>query len=86
MFGTVDLRTGKINSKGKIDRNKYFGEEITFLDGKIYQLTYNSKIGFINDANNFDKIAEFSIPSLESLGLTTSGSQLSMMALMFQRT
>lgn len=78
LFGTVDLSTGKINIKVKIDRKKYFGEGITILDGKIYQLTYKSKIGFIYDANNFDKIAEFPIPSIEGWGLTTNGSQLIM--------
>jgi len=53
LFGTVDLTTGKINPKVEIDRNKYFGEGIVFLDGKVYQLTYTTKVGFIYDAKTF---------------------------------
>src|ERR1700734_1697871 len=40
LFGTVDLTTGKITPKVEIDRKKFFGEGIVFLDGKVYQLTY----------------------------------------------
>ncbi|MGZ8558687.1 MAG: glutaminyl-peptide cyclotransferase [Chitinophagaceae bacterium] len=35
-----------------LDRTKYFGEGITFLNEKVYQLTYQNKIGFIYDAKN----------------------------------
>lgn len=57
---------------------KYFGEGIAILNGKIFQLTYKSKKGFIYDAINFNKIDEFTFPSQEGWGLTTDGTNLIM--------
>lgn len=78
LFGTVDLATGKITPKVEIDRNKYFGEGIVFLNGKVYQLTYTTKIGFIYDAKTFKKLGEFTFPSKEGWGMTTDGTYLIM--------
>lgn len=77
-FGVVDLKTGKINPKVEIDKNKYFGEGIVFLNGKVYQLTYTTKIGFIYDEKTFKKIGEFTFPSAEGWGMTTDGTYLIM--------
>jgi glutamine cyclotransferase len=78
LFGIVDLTTGKINIKVELDRNKYFGEGITFLNDKFYQLTYRSKIGFVYDTITFVKINEFTLPGNEGWGLTTDGTYLIM--------
>jgi len=78
MFGTVDLTTGKITPKVEIDRNKYFGEGIVFLNGKVFQLTYTTKVGFIYDAATFKKLGEFTFPSVEGWGMTTDGKYLIM--------
>ncbi len=78
LFGKVDLKTGKIETKVELDRNKYFGEGIAFLKGKVYQLTYNTKVGFIYDTISFKKIGEFIIPTAEGWGLTTDGTNLIM--------
>jgi glutamine cyclotransferase len=78
LFGIVDLTTGKIDTKVEIDRKKYFGEGIAFLNGKIYQLTYKTKIGFVYDATTFKKIIDFTFPSKEGWGLTTDGTSLIM--------
>lgn len=78
LFGVVDPRTGKISPKAVLDRNKYFGEGIVFLKGKVYQLTYTTKIGFIYDARTFSKLGEFTFPSKEGWGMTTDGSHLIM--------
>jgi glutamine cyclotransferase len=78
LFGIVDLMTGKIDKKVELDREKYFGEGIVFLDGKIFQLTYKTKIGFIYDGITFEKIDEFTFPSKEGWGLTTDGKNLIM--------
>jgi glutaminyl-peptide cyclotransferase len=78
LFGVVDLKTGKIQTKVEIDRKKYFGEGIVFLNGKIYQLTYTTKIGFIYDAKTFKKIGEFTFPSAQGWGMTTDGTYLIM--------
>lgn len=78
LFGTVDLRTGRIQPKVEIDKQKYFGEGITYLNGKWYQLTYTTKVGFIYDGKTFKKIGEFTFPSEQGWGLTTDGSYLVM--------
>lgn len=78
LFGIVDLATGRIRPKVELDRNKYFGEGIVFLNGKVYQLTYTTKIGFIYDAKTFKKLGEFTFPSKEGWGMTTDGTYLIM--------
>jgi len=45
----VDLVTGKQNKKVTLDNN-YFGEGITFLNNKVYQLTWQNHEGFVYDA------------------------------------
>src|ERR1700734_2410906 len=77
-FGIVDTTTGKIHTKVEIDRKKYFGEGIVFLNGKVYQLTYTTKVGFIYDAKTFQKLGEFTFPSKEGWGMTTDGKYLIM--------
>ena len=47
LFGSVDLKTGKIAVKAELDRNKYFGEGICFLNNKVFQLTYKNQIAFV---------------------------------------
>jgi len=78
LFGILDTTTGVIYTKVELDRNKYFGEGIVFLHDKIYQLTYKSKTGFVYDANTFDKLQEFTIPSKEGWGMTTDGKSIIM--------
>jgi len=78
LFGVVDLKTGKILVKAEIDKNKYFGEGIVFLNGKVYQLTLSTKIGFIYDAKTFKKLGEFTFPVSEGWGMTTDGTNLIM--------
>ena len=78
LFGNIDLATGRINIKAELDREKHFGEGIVFLNGKVYQLTYQDKKGFIYDAKTFEKLGEFGFPSSEGWGMTTDGSYLIM--------
>jgi len=78
LFGNIDLATGKISKKVELDREKYFGEGISFLRGKIYQLTYKNKKGFIYEAKTFKKLGEFEFPSAEGWGMTTDGNYLIM--------
>ena len=56
IFGVVDLKTGKLSELGGLDKSKYFGEGITFLEDKLFQLTYRSQTCFIYDAISFEKI------------------------------
>jgi len=60
--------------------DKYFGEGITILNNKIYQLTYKDKKGFIYDLNSFALIDSFLFNSStnEGWGLTNDGKNLIM--------
>jgi glutamine cyclotransferase len=78
MFGVVDPKTGKINKKAELDRNKYFGEGIAFLKDKVYQLTWQTRVGFIYEAKTFKPLGQFPIPVKEGWGMTTDGTDLIM--------
>lgn len=79
-FGIADMKTGKVTSKVKLDKSKHFGEGITIFKDKIYQLTWTSEIGFVYDANTFQKIKEFKLPAKEGWGLTHDTANLIMSA------
>jgi len=77
LFGIVDPNTGKIDVKAEIDRNRYFGEGITFLRNKVYQLTDTTRIGFIFDARTYKPLGEFHYAG-DGWALTTNGTYLIM--------
>ena len=54
----VDIASGTEDKKVILDK-KYFGEGITILHNKIYQLTWQNHIGFIYDLKTFAKIGEY---------------------------
>lgn len=70
----VDLATGKHDKKVTLD-DKYFGEGITFLNNKVYQLTWQNHEGFVYDAKTFTKLKDFSY-SHEGWGITHDGKNL----------
>lgn len=78
VIGISDLKTGKFSPKAEIDRNKYFGEGIVFLHGKLYQLTYKNQVGFIYDAKTFRQTGQFNYANAEGWSLTTDGTSLIM--------
>lgn len=78
VIGEVDLKTGNLNVKVEIDRKKFFGEGIVFLNGKVFQLTYKNQLGFIYDAKTFKNIGTFKYINNEGWGLTTDGKSLIM--------
>ena len=56
---------------------RYFGEGITILDSKLYQLTWQAKIGFIYDLDSFEQLSTFNYKKTkEGWGLTNNGTQL----------
>ncbi|MBO7595275.1 MAG: glutaminyl-peptide cyclotransferase [Salinivirgaceae bacterium] len=57
--------------------NQYFGEGVTVLGEKVYQLTWRSFAGFVYNKNTLNKIAGFSYPT-EGWGLANDGSNLIM--------
>ncbi|MEH6679980.1 MAG: glutaminyl-peptide cyclotransferase [Sediminicola sp.] len=72
----VDYRTGEVLKKVDL-ANNYFGEGITILNNKIYQLTWQSGIGFIYDLENFEKLDSFNYGnSKEGWGLCNDGNKL----------
>ncbi|MES2003561.1 MAG: glutaminyl-peptide cyclotransferase [Bacteroidota bacterium] len=72
----VDLATGKDLQKIQLSK-EYFGEGMTILNGKIYQLTWNEGKCFVYDQKTFKKIKEFSY-SGEGWGMTNDGKYLIM--------
>ena len=76
-IGTIDVTSGKFEKKVDLG-TQWFGEGITFLNDKVYQLTYQTKKGFVYDAKTFKKIKEFTFNSAEGWGLTNDGKQLIM--------
>jgi glutaminyl-peptide cyclotransferase len=78
LVGEVDLRTGRISPKIELDRSRYFGEGIVFLNDKLYWLTYKTRVGFIYDAKTFQQLGSFALPGPEGWGLTTDGTHLIM--------
>ena len=69
----TDYKTGKIIKKLKLDA-KYFGEGITILNHKIYQLTWEEKTGFIYDAKTWKLEKTFTYDKdIEGWGMTNDG-------------
>ena len=76
VYGVVDSN-GTIQAVNELPK-QYFGEGITVLNGKLYQLTYQSKKGFIWDFENGKKLGTFTIPAKEGWGFTNDGTHLIM--------
>lgn len=70
VFGILDTSSGRIETKAILDKKLFFGEGITILKDKIYQLTYQSNVGFVYDSKTFRKIKEFKFRNKEGWGLT----------------
>ena len=54
----VTLTTGKVVQQRSLPA-EYFGEGLTLFNGKIYQLTWLSKLGFIYDLETFQPRGHF---------------------------
>ncbi len=79
VVGEIDLKTGKHieGRRARLDAS-HFGEGITILNDKVYQLTWKNGKCFIYDVNNFmGKVEEFSY-SGEGWGLCNDGKSLIM--------
>lgn len=75
-FGVLNIKTGKPERSVALD-SEYFGEGITILNNKVYQLTWKSKKGFIYAVDDFEKLGEFTY-STQGWGLTNDGTHLIM--------
>ncbi|OEK08343.1 glutamine cyclotransferase [Flavivirga aquatica] len=54
----IDYKTGTVLKNIDL-ANEYFGEGLTILNNKIYQLTWQKGTGFVYDVNTFDKLSSF---------------------------
>jgi glutaminyl-peptide cyclotransferase len=72
----IALETGAIIQKASLPP-QYFGEGLTIFHGKIYQLTWLSKKGFIYDLRSLRQIGEFPYDG-EGWGLTHDDKSLIM--------
>lgn len=72
-FRKFDYKTGKTFKQVNLD-SKYFGEGITFLNNKLYQLTWQEKTGFIYNANTLKLEKTFAFTKdIEGWGMTNDG-------------
>lgn len=72
----VELETGKVLQQKDLDE-KYFGEGITILNNKLYQLTWQGGVGFIYNLESFEQEKEFKYTkSREGWGLTNNGDRI----------
>ena len=71
----IDPATGKILMERRLD-DEYFGEGITLFKGRIYQLTYTARVGFVYDLKTFELIRKFDLQTEEGWGLTNDGKSL----------
>lgn len=69
----VDLQSGQVEKRFDLPR-QLFGEGLAFANGRFYQLTWQTKRGFVYD-QNFKPLAQFSY-SDEGWGLTFDGQSL----------
>ena len=56
--------------------DKIFGEGITILNGKIYQLTYQNNVVYVYDVNDITRITKTFEWPYEGWGLTNNGTDL----------
>lgn len=79
-YGTSTLRktnleTGEVLEKVELD-DRYFGEGLSILDDKLYQLTWNEGEGLIYEIKDLKKTGTFKFnQSKEGWGLTNDGKQ-----------
>lgn len=70
----VELATGKVSKEVK-NAADIFGEGITILNGKIYQLTWQNKKAFVYDVATLKQLQEFPLKT-EGWGITHNGTEL----------
>jgi glutamine cyclotransferase len=75
-FRKYDYKTGKVYKQINLDE-KYFGEGITFINDKLYQLTWQEKTGFVYDAKTLKLEKTFTYDKdIEGWGMTNDGTYI----------
>ena len=71
-----DYKTGKVYKQTDLDK-QYFGEGITILNGKLYQLTWEQETGFIYDAKTLKLEKKFKYDKkIQGWGMTNDGKHI----------
>ena len=75
----TDYKTGKVFKTVNLG-DQYFGEGITILNNKVYQLTWLNHEGYVYNADTFEKIKTFKYfkDDLAGWGLTNDGQKIYM--------
>lgn len=69
----VDMETGEVLQKINLQA-QYFGEGLTILNDKLYQLTWRENIGYVYDINSLEHISTFNYQnSKEGWGICNDG-------------
>jgi glutamine cyclotransferase len=72
----VNFETGEVLKNINLE-DQYFGEGLTIINKKIYQLTWQAKTGFIYDVDSFEKLSSFKYgKSKEGWGICNDGNRL----------
>lgn len=72
----TDYKTGKVYKQIDLE-GRFFGEGVTILNNKVYQLTWKENTGFVYNADNFNKEKDFTyFKPVEGWGLTNDGKHL----------
>ncbi|XP_062227801.1 glutaminyl-peptide cyclotransferase-like isoform X2 [Phragmites australis] len=71
----VELRTGKVLDHHQMDGNM-FGEGLTLVGNRLFQVTWLKNDGFIYDRHNFSKRESFTHKMSDGWGLATDGKVL----------
>jgi glutamine cyclotransferase len=77
MLLKINPATGKAIQEYSLN-DIYFGEGITILNDRIYQITYKEQTGFVYNIDSFALIDSFHYASKEGWGLTNDGTNLIM--------
>ncbi|MCO5548956.1 hypothetical protein L7F22_002420 [Adiantum nelumboides] len=68
----VHVQSGKVLQLHRMD-NKYFGEGLTLLDHRLFQVAWLITSGFIYDENTLSRLGSFRHPMKDGWGLSTDG-------------
>jgi glutaminyl-peptide cyclotransferase len=72
----VRLETGEVVQHAEL-ASEFFGEGITLIKDRAFQLTWKSEVGFVYDLKDFHVLHQFSYPG-EGWGLATNGREIFM--------
>jgi len=73
----VDLESGEILKYRNLSPD-LFGEGITRIHNKIFQITYRAQVGFVYDIDNFEVLRKIYYQIREGWGLTNNGEHILM--------